>query len=313
MFDTINMRLIKENAKGIDLISHVPVRLKNVSEHIHNEGENLTIIGHYEGFKVSVTNKRVTITEHSISKWYLGDNFKTLTRGDTQRAIEKLSDELCLPIANADLTRIDLAQNLIMTYEVPVYFNHLGLLQYYNRFEQAHSLYYQNNKRQLVFYNKVREYTDKGLTIPELFKTRNTLRYELRFKNRLCNQFNMPEVKASHLFNEQFYMNIIDRWHQEYKNINKTRDAIKFDYAMIKTKKQYQLQAVLFYVLQKGGEVEALKEISEAKKRGELSKKQAHDLREQIKEACKCDLLTCKSDVITELDRKIKQSVRSYN
>lgn len=313
MYDTINMRLNKENIKGIDLISHVPKKLNNLSEHYHKEGESLVIIGNFGGFKVSVTEKRVTISEHSLSKWYLGDNFQTLTRGDTQRAIEKLSDELCLPIHKADLTRIDLAQNFIMTYEVPVYFSHLGLLQYYNRFEQAHSLYYLNQKRQLVFYNKVREYIDKGLQVPVLFRDKNTLRFEMRFKNRLSEQFNLPEVKAFHLFNETFYMKIIDRWYQEYKNINKTRDAIKFDYAMIKTKKQYQLQAILFYVLQKGGEVEALKEITEAKKRGELSKKQAYDLKEQIKEACKCELITSKSDIISELDRKIKESVRFYN
>ena len=307
------MRLKYEEVKGIDLLQEVPCRLSNTSEHYFNDGNNISISGYLDNLKVGVTEYGVKIKDNSLCKWYLGDNFQTLTRGDTKRAIEKLSDLLYLPIEKADIFRIDLAQNIIMNHDLSIYYNHLGTMQYYSRLEQPKGLYYQNKKRLLVFYNKVADYKSKGLQIPEMYKNRQVLRYELRYKTEILKQFNLPELKAETLYNEAFYMQIIDKWYQEYQQIKKIRDAIKFDYTMIKTKRQYQLQSILYYVNMKGGELEALQEISEAYKMGELSKKQAHDLRVQIRQACNSELFTCKSDVIAELDKKIKESVRFYN
>ncbi|MDZ7936354.1 MAG: phage/plasmid replication protein [Emticicia sp.] len=53
----------------------------------------------------------------SLSKWFLGDNIQTLTRGDMKRATEKLSDTLHLPMSKAKVGRIDLAKNLLMKFK----------------------------------------------------------------------------------------------------------------------------------------------------------------------------------------------------
>lgn len=307
------MRLKQEEVKGIDLLQEIPCRLSNTSKHYFNEGKSIAISGYLDKLKVGVSEFGVTIKDNSVCKWYLGDNFQTLGRGDTKRSIEKLSDLLYLPIHKADITRIDLAQNIIMNHDLSVYYNHLGDMQYYSRLEQPKGLYYQNKKRHLVFYSKVDDYKSKGLQIPEMYKNRQVLRYELRYKTEILKQFNLPELKAEMLYNESFYMQIIDKWYQEYLNINKIRDSLKFDYAMIKTKRQYQLQSILYYVNMNGGELEAIKEINEAFKTGQITKKQSFDLKSQIKQACSSELYTCKSDVISELDKKIKESVRFYN
>jgi hypothetical protein len=55
-----------------------------------------------------------------------------------------------------------------------------------------------------------------------------------------------------------------------------------------------------------------INEIREAYKRGELTKKQAHDLRQQVEEACRAEAMTASSDVILELDKKVKEAVRFY-
>lgn len=81
---------------------------------------------------------------------------------------------------------------------------------------------------------------------------------------------------------------------------------------MIKTKKDQANQAILFYVTQRGGELQVINEIKEAYKRGELSKSQAHDLRQQVEQACRCDVMTSSSDVIHELDKKVKEAARFY-
>ena len=81
---------------------------------------------------------------------------------------------------------------------------------------------------------------------------------------------------------------------------------------MVKTKKDQANQALLFYVTQRGGELTVVNEIREAYKKGELTKKQAHDLRQQVEAACKSDVLTSSSDVIQELDKKVKEAARFY-
>ena len=312
MFDNIDFNLKSEQAGNIDLLAQIPLLLKHTSEHSFNDGANVSITGYIDNLKVNVTENRVKISESSLCKWFLGENFQTLTRGDTKRAIEKMSDLLKLPMQKADITRIDLAQNIIVKYETPVYFNHLGILQYYKRLPQDRGLYYDNDNRMLVFYDKVAEYKYKKLPVPQLYENRNVLRYEMRFFRQLLKQFNLPELKAEMLYNENFYINIINRWHKEYKNINKIRNTNNINYTMIKTKEQLKKQALLLLIIEQGGELEFYKRINEAQSKVELSNKQAFDLRTLIKSVSKSELLTCESDEINELDKKIKEAVRFY-
>ncbi len=312
MYDNIDFSLKTDEAGNVDLLSHVPVLLQNASEHYFNDNSSVAITGYIDSLKVNVTENRVKISDSSLCKWYLGENFKTLSRGDTQRAIEKLSDILLLPIHKADISRIDLAQNLIMKYETPVYYNHLGHLKHYNRLEQSRGLYYNNNSRQLVFYDKIADYKHKGQALPEMYQNRNVLRYEMRFTKQLLKAFNLPCLKASSLYDEAFYIAIIDRWHKSYKNISKIRVLNNLDYSMIKTKEQLKRQALLLLINEQGGELEFCKKIADAQAKGELSNKQAFDLRNLIKEVSQSKILTCDSDVIVELDKKIKEAVKFY-
>ena len=69
----------------------------------------------------------------------------------------------------------------------------------------------------------------------------------------------------------------------------------------------------LAYIEQIGGEVAMLEQITEAQKRGELTAKQAFDLRQAVKDSCKVrENLTTPSEAITELDKKIADSIRFY-
>jgi hypothetical protein len=310
MYDNVDLVLTRDHAGNIDLLAEVPCRLQNVKPGTH-DGNNYAN-GYIGSLKVKVTANRVSVYDSSLCKWYFGENFQTLSRGDTKRAIEKLSDVLCLPMQMAYLNRVDLAQNFILKYDPDVYFNHLGTLQYFTRLPQNKGLYYNGNNKQLVFYKKVDEYLDKKLPVPVFYQNRNVLRYEMRFTGRLLSQFNVPELRAEMLYDERFYMNIINRWHEHYKTINKIRETNIIDYTMIKTKEQLKTQAVLFLVDMQGGELEFLNKLDEAQKKGELTKKQKFDLKTLITDACKSKVLTTESDVITELDKKIKEAVKYY-
>ena len=81
---------------------------------------------------------------------------------------------------------------------------------------------------------------------------------------------------------------------------------------MINTKEKLKKQALLLLIHEQGGEIKFYKKIAEAQAKGELTNKQAFDLRNLIKEAGKSEILTCESDVITELDKKIKEAVKYY-
>ena len=66
----------------------------------------------------------------------------------TKRAIESISDNLHLPFQNANITRLDVAQNLLMKHPEDLYFKYLGQSQFYKRLEQPDGLYFNNSKRQ---------------------------------------------------------------------------------------------------------------------------------------------------------------------
>lgn len=206
---------------------------------------------------------------------------------------------------------MDIAQNYIVKHEPKVYFNHLGLLQYYERFLQSGSLYYQNSIKQLVFYDKVREQKAKHENIPEIYINRHLLRYEMRFKARLRQQFNQAEVRASLLYNEPFYMGIINRWHSEYKAIQKINE-ITLNFAAMKTKREFYIAGLLTLIEKSGGELAMINQINEAYQTGELTKKQTFDLKQAVKDACKVEFATVESDIIQELNEKVKQSVKFY-
>ena len=221
------------------------------------------------------------IKDGSLCKWYLGDNFQTMGRGDTQRAIEKLSDTLHVPMSKATVTRLDIAQNFITKHPPEVYLSHLGILKYATRLQEPNGIYYSQTGGRLCFYDKNREQKSHREPIPELYEGRNVLRYEQRYTNRIASQFKVSEVTGAMLYDEAFYIGLLNRWKEAYE--------------------------------QAGGQIQMIEQINEAQKRGELSKKQAFDLRQTINEACKIrDGLIVPNEAIRELDKKVSEAVKYY-
>lgn len=309
MYDNINFKVRSFEVGGIDFLSQTPLYFDVTGEHCFN-GENV-ITGNLNGLRVSASQRGVNVTDGSLCKWYLGDNFKTMERGDIQRAIEKLSDTLHLPMDKATISRIDLAQNFIMKHPTEVYFNHLGSNYPSKRLEQPDGLYYSKHDTLLVFYDKVKEQRAKGQTIPELYSNRNTLRYEMRYKARLKDIFKVDRVTGAMLYEEQFYMGIVKRWKKAYKDIKKIND-VTLNFDAMKTKRDLYTLGLVSLIDQQGGQLAMIQQINEAYKKGELTKKQSYDMRQAITEASRATIATVESDVIKELDKKIDDVVRFY-
>lgn len=310
MYDTIFARLTKGEVQGIDFLAETPCYLDNVAEHTFNN--DVVVTGNVGNLKVSLNRFQVKVKDGSLCKWYLGSNFQTMSRKDTQRAIEKLSDTLHLPISKAVITRIDVAQNLITRYPPDVYFSHLGLLKYATRLQEPNGIYYSQAGGRLAFYDKCREQRAKGVDVPELYKGKNVLRYEQRYTKRIARQMNVPEVTGSMLYDEGFYIGMLNRWRDTYRDIQKVND-INFDFGIMKTKQQLYRMGVLSLIRQAGGQLEFIAQINDAQKRGELTNKQAFDLRTLVKNVCKArDGFTAPSRAIQELDKKVSEAIRFY-
>lgn len=315
MYDNIDFKLRNTDVSGIDFLAETPQYFEVKGEHYFNE--SLVVTGELNGYKITVNNRGVNIKDNSLCKYHLGDNFKSLGRSDTKQAIQSLSDALHLPIEKATVSRIDIAENIIVQHPIDVYYSHLGELKHGKRStvqsnNEIEGLYYYQSNGLLVFYNKIKEQKAKGQPIPDLFKNSNVLRYEQRYRKRLPKTFGVERVTGAMLYDERFYMGIIDRWKKSYFDIKKINDT-NLNFNVMTTKKDLYTMGVLSLMQMAGGELAMLNQITEAQKRNELTKKQAYDLRQAVTEACKVkEGLTVKSDCIHELDKKIKEAVKFY-
>jgi len=321
MYDNVDFKLSILDNLGVDFLKETPKYFDVTRETNFENGYAISGIlrnDNDSNYKIIVSNRGVTIKDGSLCKYYLGDNFKTLGRSEAQQAIEKLSDTLHLPIDKAKINRIDVAQNFIVKHPAQVYCNYLGMLKDSTRSEVGNgrggieTLYYRKRLGVLAFYNKIKEQTDKRQPIPDLYQNRNVLRYEQRHTSRLPQTFNVERVTAQMLFDENFYIKVIDEWKSNYLNIDKIND-ISLNFEAMKGKKDLQKMGVLALVQMRGGKLNILNEINAALKMGTLTKKQAYDMRAEVDEACKLNAgLTVKSDAIAELDKKVKEAVNFY-
>ena len=308
MLDSLHIWLSKEKASNTDLLAETPCYLVNVSQHYKDSQVYLS--GHIENLRVNINQSGVSI-KGSLPKYFLNDNFNTLQRQDIERAFEKLSDDLHLPLIDAKITRLDIAQNFITKYKPENYYNYLGESQYFNRMEQPKSIYYSNRNRTKLFYNKIAEGKSKNYSIPEVWNNSNILRYEYRLTSRLSQHFKTEELKAKDLYNESFYISLLDEYVKEYEQIKKN-NQINFNLNIMKSPKDFIKQMALLKI-QEIGQNEVMKIIEEMRTKKVFSKKEYYSrLKNDIKELLNMPELAVSNELIEELDKKIKAVKENY-
>ena len=313
MFDTIHFRLRQDDlASRVDFLRDIPGLLTDVAITERDNGE-IWAKGSLGNLTIRANPYSVSVRDGSLCKWYLGDNFQVLDRADTERAIEALSDHLHLPMARAAITRVDVAAGFIVQYPPKVYFDHLGQMRQTKRLQQPDGVYYSQAAKQIVFYDKIREERKHREPIPELYEGKNVLRYEWRATSRLPRILKVPEaVRASLLYDRPFYNSLLNQWRDHYHQIQKINQT-NLNFSMIKRKSDLHKWGLLTGIESIGGQQEMLRQIAEAQQRGELTPKQAYDLRAAVVEACKVDgIFTIKSDVVQELDEKVAEALKMF-
>ena len=246
----------------------------------------------------------------SLPKYYLGNNLKTLTRQGTERAIEKLSDELCINLKESKLYRLDVAGNFVMNEPYLNYLPYLGDCKHLKKSNWRGSAYYTNSKRQLVFYDKPKEMKNKRAELPEEFKQYESriLRYELRFLKRIKDQFGKV-VLLSDLYDEDFYINILNKWKDSYFEISKINslNLNKMENATSKEFKDYLLSNL---IQEKG--LDHILDIVDSNRNKFKSSIEASRLKAELKRIINNSNYSENNELILELDEKVNQAVKYY-
>lgn len=282
------------------------VYLLNHASEIKNEfGEAIT--GIYKGLKIRITDNRINIVG-SLSKYALGDNLKTISRNNAMESIESLSEAFKIDLGVMKLTRIDVANNFIMKYPTEIYYNKLGVLKYFDRVPFDNGLAYRNYKQELLLYGKLIEMKSKGLPIPEIWKDLNVLRIEYRLKTRIEQTLNVNQVLFSDLYCEVFYLNLLNRWAETYYKVQKLNDV---KMKPTKSVKDFEQQLALVGINSIGHD-KCIEYIKEMQLKNEINKKQAFEMRNKVRALNQLESASEESELIKELDSKVKDSIMYF-
>jgi len=306
MLDTVNLWLPQSQASAGILNS-----LERAKENIKTSTGEVSFSGYLGNYQVSSFSQGISL-KGSLAKYHLGDNFQTLGRKSAQEAIESLSDRLSIDISKAEVKRVDIAENLIMKHQHQAYYDLLGECGRFKRLSQPKSIYYQNGSKQSIFYNKVAEGKHRGLSLPKVWDKKQVLRYEFRLVKKPHEQLNMATFGAESLYDEKVYMKMIDAWYEHYQSIKKIRQQ-GFTGEVMNSAKLLERQLMLKGMEALGGEQAIFKMIDRAKAEGKFNNRvQAGRLKAKIQTITSDKDLTEESELITELDEKVKQAKQFY-
>lgn len=319
-YDTVGLRLRAIDVPNVEFLAELPCRFDWVGEYKDKRTGKLYCPGNLGGLKISVSESGLNIKGGSLSKWYKGNNIEPLNRMEVKLAIEKLSDILHVPLHKAFVTRLDVANTIMVNNPVTAYLSRLGELKGYKRMpvvdgKEEEGLYYFQKKKDkciiLNFYDKEGEQKAKGCLMLDCYQDEYWFRFEQRYMKGFSRIFGKP-IRAYDLYQEDFYNDIAFRWIKAYRDIQKINN-ISINFELVKGKRELYTMAVLGLIEQWGGQLNFLTQIEEAQKIGQISKKQAFDIRELIKEICSLETgFTIQNDCIRELDVKMDEIAENY-
>lgn len=289
------------------ITSNVLSNLSRVQESRNLVTHEITYKGFLNNLRIKVTSRGTSISG-SLPKYYFGNNLNTLNKELTNIAIQKLSDDLHLPIKKALVFKIEVGTNFLMEKPIKTYFISLGETTYYERIEYRKGLLYKNQKRALVFYDKLADLRRHRENIPQEFLDKNLLRYELKLTQRLANQLKEDIIIGEMLYQKKFYNSLSEKWRKEYfllSRINKINVLGVKSTTFKSVKNIDKFLAVLG--LSTFGEKQILCLFEQLK--NELSKTQKCRFRKRLKELSHDKYLTEPDESLMELDSKVQQFV----
>ena len=225
-----------------DEYPHLVTLLEDAKEQTDLQTGEVKTYGTLQGMRVGIYPTAVKI-DGSLSKFvYNGGNVIPLPRHTTEEAIKKLSDALQINLEDARVSSLEFGANFVMRYKPSEYLKRMGELPRRQRYTfNVDTLYYRRKGKEqpdtFCMYDKISDAKAKGMPIPAGFEDANILRVELRLNGSLAKQMGVAEVKASTLYDRQFYNKIRCRFINTYFSISKLNKLNANFMAEIKTPK----------------------------------------------------------------------------
>jgi len=305
MYDTLTLSVRAADVPKIDFMAELPLMLGNLKE-LHNPLTGLIKVRGTlsDSFHATVSPEGILLTG-SLCKHFYGDNQHTLTLGDTREALTRFFADLGLPIEHAHVYRVDIGANYIMESTPETYYPYFGDAKYYTRSVLNTSLYYKNNSRQITFYDKLQEQEAKDVPIIEEYVGKNVLRFEYRIRRNLAERMEREDVRALDLCDPIFYKSLLEKYQQEFLNIEKY-SLVDFDPSVLADSKSFFNQLALLGIQSIGGQMVVNDILSRAKKQRVFPSAMSYmRIKNKVKSTCNTPLLTCRSPFVDELSSKI--------
>ena len=268
--------------------------------------------GTMNGLSIGVLGGGVFV-EGSLPKYHYGSNIYPLDREGTKECIEMIGDTLGINMSGADVVGIEFGTTFMMQYKVSAYLAKLGEMSRLQRYNfNADTLYYKGSgkvqPRVYTFYDKLADCKAKHLPYPIDFEDKNLLRYEMRLKGRLAYQLGVPEVKASTLYDRQFYRELVRRYQDSYFSISKINELNPNAMKEIKNVSDafnIFVARLLSQTEQPQSQIDTF--INEIRAAGVFEDKKYYTrLKDKLNEIVTKDNITISNELIKELDDAIK-------
>lgn len=268
----------------------------------------VTNYGQFGNFRV-IQNIRGVYISGSIAKYYLGTNQKTLQQSDLTNAFAKLAAETNLHIYKARVNRLDLAENIITNQPVGLYYQHWGTHKYLkNRIEVKNGLYFKNESRCVLIYDKTREVFDKKAESPLMIsKQNNCMRIEYRFMKHqvLSRALGLSEVTVEDII--ICYTDLVNMWFNTIQAIGKIKPQTTLSMDVLRNKDDFDKQIMILGMKAIGG-FNALKKMVDTARKALVFKypNQATNLLNKYRRLVETTDLKEAQPLIEEIQQKLR-------
>jgi len=213
-FEKINKEKLTYNGEGVN----------------HHTGE-LYSKYRLRNLYVNLSNSGISISG-SLPQYISDSNFAPLPFCLAKAAIKKLELDLNISLGNAELTRLDITNNLLLNNPIQNYLQYFGEVKKFRKkhdYNNRKGLIYSSCSTGLEFYDKRTKpkKTDPDL-IPLKFKNNKTaFRFECQLKDNLEKRFglkNGEKVTVEMLYKPWFAQRAINIWHDYFYEIPKLNE-----------------------------------------------------------------------------------------
>ncbi len=254
-------------------------------------------------------NGRGILLEGSLAKFYFGNNFNTLTLNESIEAIGQINELLHIDVLGANVYRVDVGTNIITNESPRNYYPCLIEVARLDRRPKGYSLYFDNNSKTLLYYDKTREAKSKRMFIPLEYRNKNVLRIEHRQL-----KFNRYKRTIGDLLKREIFNDLIDEWYKGYHSIKKvqTLQLTKEAESMFNFK-AIEMEGLRFWIIQKFGSVESFFQFLDSEQnRGKINRQNKSDWKKKVERAFNQPDLVKPGSLIPELNVKVKEAADRY-